>query len=1161
MATIQGDSTNNELFALTGEEFDGTNDVVLGLGGDDEIDAALAGTGNNVVGGGLGDDLLFGNQGDSLFGDAGNDELEANDTEDASNNRLEGGAGNDRLFAHTGDTLLGRSGNDVLFAGVGNNTLIGGRDGDLFWLVNAELPNAPNTIQDFDPDLDILGIQFEGITALIDVTIAADGNDTLISIDRTPVAILQNTDPSVINANNLIFSDTQVSATSPVESLGRLQIGDVSFLGQVTFDLGQTLNDREENATTIGGLSGITYDPERGVYYAISDDNDTSDNNNNNNARFYELTIDLSDSSLDDGDISFTDVVFLRDDAGNAFTTIAPEGIAFTEDGTVYIASEGSANDLVAPFVNQFSLSGAQLTALPIDDKFLPTDDQSSGIRHNLAFESLTLSPDGTTLYTATEEALFQDGSEATLDNGTFVRIVQYDLASQAVAQEFIYETDPIAEASTTNGFSTNGLVELLAIDDTGTLLALERSFSERDGGFGNTVKLYEVSSQEATDVQDFDGLNLDGTVAGTKSVEVAQLAEKRLIADLSDFGFSSDVLDSVEGMTWGPVLPNGQRSLILVSDDNFGESGPAETQFFALGLDLQDFTAPDDDQAPAQDQDNDGVVESGDRNRDGIDDDLQPHIINLGDTEIALSAALGLRFGQVRQILLNQINFGPNDPPRSIFAKNGQDGQFLAFNLSGFNRGQNLPLALLLPDDEEDENRNTIYKLNEATGELFEFNWNGRSGGRLFDRDGDGQVDFVLSRITDGGRGDLDGVADGVITDPVSLGTASVSDLQLQTSDNETFSFSSTTENDTVTAVNLRFNLESTSTEVENQTHEVGLVRLNADNSVTDTDGNTVALGDANFLATALDQGEVIFSSLARDQLIGTDPTRTLQLATNQRFAFYFIADGTSDAALRNNDFSNITLSINEANTDGFQPLQVSQTGGTFTLGFEDNLQNNSQNNSQETLQDDDDILSDLRLEDPFEDLIMTMTIQNGPLDLQQLIANLQGDQERELLDLRDLTGQQVNVEILTNREAVFDNFIGFYPVANETGGLDTNGDGTVDLNPGDGGYLEAVIQNRLVDISITALENQFQTINGTLAGGALYAPFLIVGATPNTVNFGSTQVHQNRVYTPYIASSADGQDHFRMLGDNIFGVEDLFGLGDADYDDVVVAMNFTAV
>ena len=38
--------------------------------------------------------------------------------------------------------------------------------------------------------------------------------------------------------------------------------------------------------------------------------------------------------------------------------------------------------------------------------------------------------------------------------------------------------------------------------------------------------------------------------------------------------------MDNLEGMTWGPPLPGGGRSLVLVSDDNFN---PAQsTQFIA---------------------------------------------------------------------------------------------------------------------------------------------------------------------------------------------------------------------------------------------------------------------------------------------------------------------------------------------------------------------------------------------------------------------------------------------------------------------------------------------------------------------------------------------------------------------------------------------------
>ncbi|MET7682340.1 esterase-like activity of phytase family protein [Streptomyces sp. NPDC005423] len=40
---------------------------------------------------------------------------------------------------------------------------------------------------------------------------------------------------------------------------------------------------------------------------------------------------------------------------------------------------------------------------------------------------------------------------------------------------------------------------------------------------------------------------------------------------------------DNTEGMTWGPTLRDGERTLVLVSDDNFADD--AVTQFVALGI------------------------------------------------------------------------------------------------------------------------------------------------------------------------------------------------------------------------------------------------------------------------------------------------------------------------------------------------------------------------------------------------------------------------------------------------------------------------------------------------------------------------------------------------------------------------------------------------
>lgn len=339
----------------------------------------------------------------------------------------------------------------------------------------------------------------------------------------------------------------------------------VRFAGIAEFPTGTMFE-----GTEVGGLSGISYDRATGEYYSISDDRSQI-----NDARFYTLDIDLADGRLDAGDVSFKDVTTLLDASGQPFAPAAidSEGIAVAGNDTVFISSEGDQSQLISPFIRQFSLDGQQFNELPIPENFLPTADETSGIRNNLAFESLTITPDGQHLYSATENALYQDGPAASVESGTNSRIFSYDLATGQLEHEFLYRTDPVADpAVPATEFSTNGLVELIALDNQGTLLALERSFST---GVGNTIKLFEVHTEGATDIKDIDSLSdTDASVTA---------ASKHLLADLGEFGITPD---NIEGMTLGEKLPDGSQSLIFTADNNFDDT--QVTQVVALSLNLE---------------------------------------------------------------------------------------------------------------------------------------------------------------------------------------------------------------------------------------------------------------------------------------------------------------------------------------------------------------------------------------------------------------------------------------------------------------------------------------------------------------------------------------------------------------------------------------------
>ena len=209
-------------------------------------------------------------------------------------------------------------------------------------------------------------------------------------------------------------------------------------------------------------------------------------------------------------------------------------------------------------------------------EKFLPTADETRGIRNNQAFESLALTPDQRTLYTAIENALNQDGPRSSLTEESPIRILSYDLTTGQPDGEFLYISDTIpVPPMPENSFADNGLVELIALDNSGTLLALERSFAV---GVGNNLRLYEVNLQGASDISGFD------SIAGN---DLVQAADKRLLLDFGELGIR---LDNSEALVFGPELEDGRQSLFVVSDNNFN-AGAQITQFLAFALDID--TAP----------------------------------------------------------------------------------------------------------------------------------------------------------------------------------------------------------------------------------------------------------------------------------------------------------------------------------------------------------------------------------------------------------------------------------------------------------------------------------------------------------------------------------------------------------------------------------------
>lgn len=359
---------------------------------------------------------------------------------------------------------------------------------------------------------------------------------------------------------------------SSISSPDRQVVTGIDYLGQAFLPAGAQFE-----GTTVGGLSAITYDPARGIYYALSDDPAIL-----SPARFYSMTFTMIDGALS---AAVTGVTTLLDKDGNPIPTnwIDPEGIAYAGGNELYISSESNFTRNASPtYVAAFGMNGRMLQSLAVPDKFLRDSGGARGVRPNRAFESLTVRPDGRYLFTAVENALAQDGPVADLTQGSAARVIVFDRATAAAGREYVYITDPVAEEPVPeDGDRQNGLSDLLALDNNGSFLALERSYSE---GLGFTIKLFAARAQGALDVSSIDSLaDGQGRLYGIDAP-----LDKELLLDLNDLPLP--IITNMEGMTLGPVLEDGRRMLILVADNNFSQYLP--TQFIALALTMESIPA-----------------------------------------------------------------------------------------------------------------------------------------------------------------------------------------------------------------------------------------------------------------------------------------------------------------------------------------------------------------------------------------------------------------------------------------------------------------------------------------------------------------------------------------------------------------------------------------
>lgn len=337
---------------------------------------------------------------------------------------------------------------------------------------------------------------------------------------------------------------------SPI-AVARAEGPALTYLGKVELPAA-TVYD----GTLVGGLSGISYNPDDQLYYIVSDDK-----SEHNPARFYTARIALSDSGIAHPQIVGT----------TAFQGLAadappdPEGIAVDPARhRLYWSSEGARDVdgglLLSPRVRISGFGGNPLGEFELLPGMRVSPDEQ-GPRENRALEGLTLTPDGGSVFAAMEGPVFADGALPDESAGALTRVTRFDAQTGAATGQFAYPLDAVSAGPG----GDNGLSDLLALDD-GTFLVLERGF-----GTHSEVRIYHAAIGEAEDVLHRPSL-LGAPV---------RPMTKTLLADLATIDGLDP--DNVEGLTLGPLLPSGRRSLVLVSDDNFSDTQVTQFLLFAL--------------------------------------------------------------------------------------------------------------------------------------------------------------------------------------------------------------------------------------------------------------------------------------------------------------------------------------------------------------------------------------------------------------------------------------------------------------------------------------------------------------------------------------------------------------------------------------------------
>lgn len=386
---------------------------------------------------------------------------------------------------------------------------------------------------------------------------------------------------ALLLASSVVPQVTSRADDSPaIEFIGKAVIpGDARDLSGDTRIL-----ENGEPRNRLGGFSALDYSG-KGTRYAAMSDRGADDG-----AVGYPCRAQMLDIQIHPGDtipvaVKSVETILFRDAQNRPFIGLAaaieateenahrfdPEGFRFHANGGFFVSDE------YGPVIIEFQPNGIEkrrfdlpahlLVASPNADKVAENAANKTGRASNRGMECLALSTDGTKLVGLIQGPLLQDGKRTPegIVIGHNCRLVEIDLAS-GYTREFVYQM-----ASDLNGNS-----EIVAVAPDRFLVL------ERDSGAGEAAawrKLVMIDLSNATNVSDQTALPLElpASIQPVQRVDYLDFLDPRWKLA------GADMPEKIEGLTYGPVLADGRKTLLVSTDNDFESAEPSQIWVFAV--------------------------------------------------------------------------------------------------------------------------------------------------------------------------------------------------------------------------------------------------------------------------------------------------------------------------------------------------------------------------------------------------------------------------------------------------------------------------------------------------------------------------------------------------------------------------------------------------